>query len=116
MDFSNIDYIFFDLDGTIIDSNDFQDNLDVELEHLFDKKITKSKIIKERNEFLKKTKGIDIYLNYCGFIKKKYGLKLTKKEKFELNGTFPKVPLYFRFKKNFIIIRDFRKKKRIRKN
>ena len=80
MDFSNIDYIFFDLDGTIIDSNDFQNNLDVELEHLFDKKITKSKIIKERNEFLKKTKGIDIYLNYCGFIKKKYGLKLTKKE------------------------------------
>ena len=80
MDFTNIDYVFFDLDGTLIDSNDFQNNLDIELVHLFDKKITKKKIIEERDEFLKKTKGIDIYLNYCGFIKKKYNLKLTKKE------------------------------------
>ena len=80
MDFTNIEYVFFDLDGTLIDSNDFQNNLDIELVHLFDKNIKNSEIIEERDNFLKKTKGIDIYLNYCGFIKKKYNLKLTKKQ------------------------------------
>ena len=56
MDFTNIEYVFFDLDGTLIDSNDFQNNLDIELVHLFDKNIKNSEIIEERDNFLKKNK------------------------------------------------------------
>ncbi len=77
---NNIKYVIFDLDGTLIDSNKMQNDLDVQLVHHFDKEITKENIIKERDNFFKKTKGIDIYLDYCAYLKKKYHIKMTSDE------------------------------------
>ncbi len=76
----NLKYIIFDLDGTLINSNKMGSNLDIKLVHQFDKKITKEEIIKERDNFFKNTKGIDIYLNYCEYLRKKYHLKINKHE------------------------------------
>ena len=69
MNFKNLadlDLVVFDLDGTLIDSNGVNNELDIKLVHLLgEKKMSPEEILKERNDTFKNSKGGDIYLNYC---------------------------------------------------
>ena len=78
---ADLDLVVFDLDGTLIDSNGVNNELDIELVHLLgEKKMSPEEILKERNDTFKNSKGGDIYLNYCEYLKTKYKSNLTEKE------------------------------------
>ena len=76
----NLNLVIFDLDGTLIDSNGVHNELDIELVRTFGETKNSEEILKERDEILKNNKTGDIYLNYCGFLKIKYNLDLSKEE------------------------------------
>lgn len=78
---ANIDLVIFDLDGTLIDSNGVNNDLDVELVRwLGDSKSSSEEILLERDNVIKKNKTGDIYLNYCEYLRKKYNSKFSKEE------------------------------------
>ncbi len=74
--------IIFDLDGTLIDSIGIWNDIDKELiEALGNKKIDNIDIGIQRDIKLKEySKSEDMYLEYCGFLKEKYDLKMSKQE------------------------------------
>ena len=76
----SLNLVIFDLDGTLIDSNGVHNELDIELVRTFGETKNSEEILKERDEILKNNKTGDIYLNYCGFLKIKYNLDLSKEE------------------------------------
>lgn len=78
--FKNLDLVIFDLDGTLIDSNGIHNELDIQLVRSLGENKDSKEIIDERNEFLKKNKGGDAYLNYCEYLKIKYNSDLSKEE------------------------------------
>ena len=77
---AKLELVIFDLDGTLIDSNGVNNDLDVELVHLFDKNLSSEEILSERDNVFKNNKDGDIYLNYCEYLKKKYNSNLSKEE------------------------------------
>ncbi len=74
--------IIFDLDGTLIDSIGIWNEIDIELiKRTCESPIDDVDIGKQRDSVLKKySKYSDAYLEYCGFLKEKYGSKLKKEE------------------------------------
>lgn len=75
-----VELVIFDLDGTLIDSNGASNYLDIKLAHMLGETKIREEIIQERDEFFKRNKEGDIYLNYCDFLKKKYNSNLEKEE------------------------------------
>lgn len=75
-----LDLVIFDLDGTLIDSNGVNNDLDVELTRLLGETKSKEEILIERDNILKNTNVGDIYLNYCEYLKTKYNSNLSKEE------------------------------------
>ena len=78
--FKELELVIFDLDGTLIDSNGIHNDLDVELVHLFESEKKCEEILAERDFFLKKSNAVDIYLDYCEYLRKKYNINLSKEE------------------------------------
>lgn len=76
----NLELVIFDLDGTLIDSNGVNNELDIELVRFLGGNENSNEIIDERNDFLKRNKGGDAYLNYCEYLKTKYNSNLSKEE------------------------------------
>lgn len=77
---ANLDLVIFDLDGTLIDSNEIHNFLDIELARSLGEVKSSEEILLERDEFLKNNKIGDIYLNYCEYLKIKYKSDLSKEE------------------------------------
>lgn len=77
---ASLDLVIFDLDGTLIDSNGVHNYLDIELAHSLGEDKNSEEILLERDEFFKKNKTGDIYLNYCKYLKTKYKSDLSKEE------------------------------------
>ena len=77
---SNLDLVICDLDGTLIDSNGVNNEIDIELVRTFDETKNQEEILEDRDETFKDNKISDIYLNYCEFLKTKYNLDLSKEE------------------------------------
>ena len=77
---SNLDLVIFDLDGTLIDSNGINNNLDIELARSLGESKSSEEILIERDNVLKKQNVGDIYLNYCEYLKIKYNSNLSKEE------------------------------------
>ena len=91
---ADLDLVVFDLDGTLIDSNGVNNELDIELVHLLgEKKMSPEEILKERNDTFKNSKGGDIYLNYCEYLKTKYKSNLTEKEILQTRRNLSKLNL-----------------------
>lgn len=80
--FKNKKVIIFDLDGTLIDSIGVWNDIDRELiEELGTVEFDGVNIGKQRDSILKElSKTDDMYLEYCGFLKEKYGFKEAKEE------------------------------------
>lgn len=80
--FKNKKVIIFDLDGTLIDSIGVWNDIDRELiEELGTIEFDNVNIGKQRDTKLKEfSKSEDMYLDYCGFLKEKYGFKESKEE------------------------------------
>lgn len=76
---NSINYVFFDLDGTLIDSNGVHNRLDVSICRLLGEKKSKKSILIEREYFFKNYnfKGGDIYLDYCNYLCEKYSSNLS---------------------------------------
>ncbi len=74
--------IIFDMDGTLIDSVGIWNAIDKELiSTLSDKKSDETTIQQQRDTILRSlcdTK--DAYLEYCGFLKERYGMTISKEE------------------------------------
>ena len=82
--------IIFDLDGTLIDSIGVWSSIDIELiKTIGDGFVDDIDIGKQRDEKLKEFSTTeDMYLEYCGFLGKKYNSSLTKKEIKDLRYKF----------------------------
>ena len=79
----NINLVIFDLDGTLIDSNGANNQLDIEMLHyLGENEMNNEQIVEERTLFFKRQndKEKDIYMNYCRYLKEKYKSKLSVEE------------------------------------
>ncbi len=78
--------IIFDMDGTLIDSIGIWNTIDEEvIRTIGNGEIDNIDIGKQRDEKLKEySKCEDIYLEYCGFLKKKYNSNMSKEEIKEL--------------------------------
>lgn len=74
--------IIFDMDGTLIDSIGVWNNVDEELIKVIGNKKVEEKVIwKDRESKLNEYKDCeDVYLEYCGFLKEKYNVKIAKEE------------------------------------
>lgn len=77
---ANLDLVIFDLDGTLIDSNGINNDLDVELVRSLGENKSSEEILIERDNILKINNVGDIYLNYCEYLKTKYNSNLSKEE------------------------------------
>lgn len=77
---SNVELVIFDLDGTLIDSNGVNNDLDVELVHSLGDNKSPEDILIERDMVFRKNNVGDIYLNYCEYLKTKYNSNLSKEE------------------------------------
>ena len=78
---NKIEYVIFDLDGTLIDSNGANNELDIELARFLGETNSPEEIVKERDEFLNNCdKTEDIYLSYCQYLKTKFNSQLSKEE------------------------------------
>ena len=87
---SNLKLVIFDLDGTLIDSNGINNDLDIELAHLFDENKNPEEIIIERDNFFKSNTEGDIYLNYCEYLKTKYNSDFSKEEILQIRRNLSK--------------------------
>lgn len=73
--------IIFDMDGTLIDSIGIWNDIDVELIKTIGNTIDDVDISNQRDMKLKEySKCEDVYLEYCGFLGKKYNSKMSKEE------------------------------------
>lgn len=68
---SNVNLVIFDLDGTLIDSNGINNNIDVQLAFLLGETKRAEEILIERDNVFKDNNSGDIYLNYCEYLKTK---------------------------------------------
>lgn len=75
-----LELVIFDLDGTLIDSNGVHNMIDIEVVRSLGEEKSDEEIIAERNYILKNSKAIDIYLDYCDELRKKYNTNLSKDE------------------------------------
>lgn len=76
----NLDLVIFDLDGTLIDSNGVNNELDVALARSLGENKSEEEILNERDNVFKINNSGDIYLNYCEYLKTKYKSNLSKEE------------------------------------
>lgn len=76
----NLELVIFDLDGTLIDSNGVNNEIDVELVRSMGEAKSSEEIIMERDSILKIKNMGDIYLNYCEYLRKKYNSNLLAEE------------------------------------
>lgn len=76
----NLDLVIFDLDGTLIDSNGVNNELDIELARWLGENKSAEEILTERDNIFKSNNVGDIYLNYCEYLKTKYKSNLSKEE------------------------------------
>lgn len=84
MNFDNKKYIIFDMDGTLIDSIGLWNKTDQELIRRYSGAIVDEQVVQDdRNYFLQNNVSADTYMEYCNFIKNKYGIKEKKEELFE---------------------------------
>lgn len=77
---ANVEYVIFDLDGTLVDSNGVNNNLDIELARSLGETGSDEDILRERSTVFKKDITGDIYLNYCQYLKTKFNSDLSKEE------------------------------------
>ena len=80
----DLDLVIFDLDGTLVDSNGVNNEIDIELVRLFKEKKSADEIIQERDYILKTKTNGDIYVNYCQYLKEKYNIDLLAEEILEI--------------------------------
>lgn len=76
----NLYLVIFDLDGTLIDSNGVNNELDIELARWLGENKSAEEILTERDNIFKSNNVGDIYLNYCEYLKTKYKSNLSKEE------------------------------------
>lgn len=87
MKFDNKKYIIFDMDGTLIDSIGLWNKTDQELIYRYSGYIIDEQNVQDdRNYFLEHNVSSDTYMDYCDFIKNKYGIKDLKEALFEARG------------------------------
>ena len=100
--FKNKKVIIFDLDGTLIDSIGVWNDIDRELiEELGTIEFDNINIGKQRDTKLKEfSKSEDMYLDYCGFLKEKYGFKESKEEvkkrRYEIAQNYLKIKIDYK--------------------
>ena len=71
------DIVIFDMDGTLIDSIGVWNHTDHLLIKMFgEKEIDEEVIQHDRDQFMHSNQSSDIYLAYCEYLIKKYGLKI----------------------------------------
>lgn len=76
-----LELIMFDLDGTLIDSNGSNNDLDCKLvEFLTNEEVDCEEVIKRRDEVLKNSNSNDIYLDYCEFLRKQFNSSFSKEQ------------------------------------
>ncbi len=80
----DLDLVIFDFDGTLVDSNGVNNEIDIELVRFFKEGKNADEIIKERDYVLKTKTNGDIYVNYCQYLKEKYNLDLLAEEILEI--------------------------------
>lgn len=80
----NLDLVIFDFDGTLVDSNGINNEIDINLVRFFDKDKSADEILKERDYILKAKNSGDIYINYCQYLKEVYNLNLLAEEILEI--------------------------------
>ena len=85
LDLNKKKYIIFDIDGTLIDSIGVWNLTDqTVIKNLTNKTIDLKKLQSTRENFIKKHNDKDIYLEYCGYLIKKYKINLDKNKLLEL--------------------------------
>lgn len=93
----NKKYLIFDLDGTLIDSIGIWNKVDQEvIQEYGNMTIDLNNIQIERDEFLHNNMDSDIYLTYCDYLIKKYGLSIHD----------PKKLLEIRWEKSGVILEN----------
>lgn len=109
----NLDLVIFDLDGTLVDSSEINNKIDIELVNFFDFEKKTEEIIEERNFILKTKKEGDIYLNYCEYLKDKYNSYMTAKDILMLRRELSRKYLKnVKYKKNAdMLIKELKKQK-----
>ena len=88
---ANLDLVIFDLDGTLIDSNGINNNLDIKLVRSLGEKESDEEILAERDNILKKYNTGDVYLNYCEYLKMKYNSNLSKEQILQIRRDLSKI-------------------------
>lgn len=86
----DLDLVIFDFDGTLVDSNGVNNEIDIELVRSFKERKNPDEIIKERDYILKTKTNGDIYVNYCQYLKEKYNLDLLAEEILEIRRKISK--------------------------
>lgn len=86
----DLDLVIFDFDGTLVDSNGVNNEIDIELVRSFKERKKPDEIIKERDYILKTKTNGDIYVNYCQYLKEKYNLDLLAEEILEIRRKISK--------------------------
>ena len=89
---SNVELFIFDLDGTLVDSNGVNNELDISLIRSLGGNESAEEILFERDNFFKNNSGGgDIYLNYCDYLKEKYKSTLSREEILQIRRDLNKV-------------------------
>lgn len=100
--FKNKKVIIFDLDGTLIDSIGIWNDIDRELiKELGTVEFDNVNIGKQRDTKLKEfSKSDDMYLDYCEFLKEKYGFKESKEDvkarRYEIAQNYLKIKIDYK--------------------
>ena len=86
----DLDLVIFDFDGTLVDSNGVNNEIDIKIVHSIKERKNPDEIIKERDYILKTKTNGDIYVNYCQYLKEKYNLDLLAEEILEIRRKISK--------------------------
>ena len=81
-------YIIFDMDGTLVDTIGMWNEVDYQIiKQLSNKEIDLAVIMEEKDQFLNKNNTGDIYLEYGGYLIRRYNLNISKEDLLKLRWT-----------------------------